>query len=392
MAFPIPTTKKMAEDNLANFENKLNQESPLNDKAFLRVLSILLAGQHTGIYKFAANRILQNLALTATNADLDLIGNNYGVPRKPAESFQCVATIPATDGTIIPVTVDFVADANGLRYANDSASTASGGTATLNLTAKTVGSAGNLIVTDTLKIGRTIPGAESTATITEITNNGVDRESDEDYRPRVLDALRTVPGGGNSADYRIWSEEVGGVKRAYPFAGKPITSSLESAPPDRTVYIEATTDIDPDGLAPQSLLDEVRDSITADPITGITRQPLGLTDDTLYVESIIRTTFFVSIFGLEVDANIEAQVKSDINTALDLYFKSVEPYVDGLDSSIDRNDIMTDASVSEVVNNVVRANGGSVESIAFDVTVGTSIPKYQLNANEKGKLGAIAYE
>jgi uncharacterized phage protein gp47/JayE len=391
MAFPQPTTKEQFEINLANFENKLNQESPLNDKAFLRVLAAVQAGQGTGIYKSAADLALGVLAITATGEALDIIGNNYGVPRKAAEAAQFIIDLPAVDSTVIPITVDFVGDSNGLRYSVDASAIASGGSATINVTAKTTGSDGNLNVSETMTIGRTIPGAESVATITTITNTGVNRESDEDYRPRVLDAIRTAPGGGNSADYRLWAQEVAGVARAYPFAGQPVGSGLESVPPDRVVYIEATTDIDPDGLAPQSLLDEVRAAITADPDTGITRQPLGLTDDTLYVESIVRTTFFVTISELSVDPNVEAQVKADIDTALTTYFRSVRPYVDGLDSPNDRSDTMTDASVSEIINGVVRGAGGSVSGIAFDVTPGTSIPKYQLNANETAKLGGITY-
>lgn len=391
MAFPIPTTKQQADLNLANFENKLNQSSPLNDKAFLRVLSVIQAAQGTGLYKFVADRILQTLALTATNGGLDAIGTNYGVIRKAAESAQLTATIPGTNGTIIPITVDFVGDANGIRYSLDSAATVASGSATLNLTAKTVGTAGNLNVSDTLMIGRTVPGVESTATVTVITNVGAERESDDAYRLRILDALRTTPGGGNSADYRIWSEEVAGVARAYPFAGQPVTSSMSSAPPDRTVYIEAETSIDPDGIPPTSLLDEVRAAITADPDTGISRQPLGLTDDTLYVEPIVRTTFFVTISDLVIDSNVESQAKTNIEDALDIYFRSVRPFVDGLDSVITRNDTLTDASVSEVIQNVVASYGGSASGIAFDVTPGTSIPRYQLNPNELGKLGAVAY-
>ena len=378
MAFKIPTTQEQADQNLANFENKLNQTSPLNDKAFLIVLSIIQAGQGTGIYKYAAERTLQNLAITATGDGLDIIGANYGITRKPAEAAQFEIDLPGTNGTVIPITVDFVGDANGIRYALDAAGLVASGSAVMNVTAKTVGVAGNLNVSDTMTIGQTVAGAESQATITAITNTGAERETDEAYRLRVLDAIRVTPGGGNSADYRIWSEEVAGVARAYPFAGKPITSALASVPPDRTV-------------APQSLLDEVRASITADPETGISRQPLGLTDDTLYVESIVRTTFFVTVTDLVVDASQTAQVQADIESALDIYFRDVRPFVDGLDSTIDRNDTITDPSVSEVVQDVVNAAGGSVSGVAFDVTPGTSIPKYQLNPNELGKLGAVTF-
>lgn len=391
MAFILPTTQEQFDTFLANLESNLNQDSPLNDKAFLRVLAVAEAGQYTGINKWAAQAVKACLAITAIGGQLDVIGNNYGVIRKAAEPAQFTIELPALTGTIIPITNDFAGDANGIRYSIDASATAVAGIATIQITAKTTGTAGNLNVSDTLTIGSPVSGAESQAEITVITNTGTERETDNNYRIRILDIIRATPGGGNSADYRIWAQEVAGVVRAYPFAGKPVTSALASAPPDRTVYVESTTAIDPDGIPPSSLLDEVRASITADPVTGISRQPLGLTDDTLYVEPIIRTTFYVTVSDLVVDSSIEAQTKSDIEDALDIYFRIVRPFVDGLDSPIDRNDAITDPKVSEIVQDVVGSVGGSVGGVAFDVAPGSSISRYQLNPNETAKLGAVAY-
>ena len=388
MSFQIPTTKQLSENNLSILESVLNQNAPANDKSFLKVLSKMEAAGHTGIYKYAAERVLQNLAITATGNDLDVIGRNYDVPRKPAESAQFTIELPAINGTVIPITVDFVGDANGVRYSVDGSVIAALGIATINITSKDLGVIGNLAISDTLTIGTPIAGAESQGAITVILNTGADQETDVNYRIRILDVIRSTTGGGNAADYRIWSQEVAGVKRAYPFAGKTLPPT---APPDRTVYIEATESIDPDGIAPGSLLNEVRTSITTDPETGLARQPLGLTDATLYIESIIRTTFFVTITDLQVDASIEAQVKSDISDALDDYFRSVSPFVDGVDPPLTRNDAITDISVSAIVNDIVRSAGGSAATIIFDTAPGSSLPRYQLNKNEKGKLGVVAY-
>lgn len=392
MAYIIPTTAELTAQNKANFESNLAQNVPANDKAFLNILSAMEAALAKGNYNYAAERAKQCLAITATGVDLDVIGRNYGVIRKAAESAQFTATLPATTGTVIPITVDFVGDANGVRYSLDVASTSIAGVATLQLTAQVIGSAGNLEAGDTLTIGQTVPGATSQATITAVTNTGANREIDDDYRIRILDILQAIPGGGNASDYRIWAQEVAGVARAYPFAGLPIGDpSYPGAPPNRTVYVEATTDIDPDGIAPSSLLDEVRDTITTDPETGLSRQPLGLTDDTLYVESIIRSSFYVTISDLVVDANQLANVQSQILTSLTQYFRSVRPFVDGVDSPLNRNDTLTDPSVSEVIQDVVSSAGGSVSSVAFDTTPGGSISRYQLAQNELAKLGGITY-
>ena len=303
------------------------------------------------------------------------------------------ADLPGTDPTVIPVTVDFVGDSNGIRYALDSPATTSGGIAPLLLTAKTPGAQGNLNNGETISIGTQVAGAETVAAITGTTTTGVDEESDDDYRIRILDVVRSPGGGGNAADYRNWAQETVGVVRAYPYAGKPAALLAESAPPDRTVYAESTTTIDPDGIPPQPLLDAVRVSITTDPETGLARQPLGLTDDTLFVEPITRTPFFVRITGLIVEPSIEATVKTEIEAQITAYFLGLDPFVDGVDAIVGRNDLITDLTVSNVVQDVLAANGGSAQSVAFDIISGGSIPEYQLGQGEKAKLspGGITY-
>ena len=132
MSLTIPTTKELKEQNLANLESNINQTSPLADKAFLRVLAAMEALQNTPLYKYAVERSLQNLALTASGDDLDKIGSEYGVNRKPAEAAQLEIDLPATDGTIIPATTSFIGDSNGERYYPDASATASGGSAIID--------------------------------------------------------------------------------------------------------------------------------------------------------------------------------------------------------------------------------------------------------------------
>lgn len=403
MALNIPTTQELKDQFLANFEAQLNQNSPLNDKAFLRVLSAEEGIAFTSLYKYGVYKAKQILAITAFGTGLKAIGAEYGVIKKPAEATVLTATLPGTNGTVIPQTIDFIGDSNGVRYFLDSAATIgvpTSGVAELTMTAETLGVVGNLQAGDTLSIGTQVAGAETVAIVAIITgetvailNTGADEETDEAYRTRILDEIRAVCGGGNAADYRKWAQEVAGVTRAYPYAGNPESLDIEDNPPERTVYIEADTTIDPDGIAPQSLLDEVRDTITTDPVTGLARQPMGLTDDTLYVESISRTGFYIEIRGLSVSSDIEADVKDDIETALTAYFVLIKPFVDGLDSLLDRNDKITDLTVSDVVQDVLSANGGTATAVAFGLSLGESISEYQLSPGELAKLasGGVNY-
>jgi uncharacterized phage protein gp47/JayE len=402
--FNLPTTLEQFEQFLANLEARLNQSSPLTDKAFNRVLALAEALGATSLGKFAAWKVKQVLAITASRDGLIVIGADFGITPKPAEATVLTATLPGVDTTIIPQTVDFLGDANGVRYFLNSAAEIGNptpGVAELTLTAEELGVIGNLQEGDTLSIGTQVAGAETQATVaiisgqtSAILNLGAEEEETEAFRQRVLDKIRGICGGGNTADYRDWAQEVAGVARAYPYSGKPVELLLTSSPPERLVYIEADATIDPDGIAPQSLLDEVRVSITTDPNTGKARQPLGLTDDTLFIESISRTEFFVQIFGLDVPSDLVAKAKEEIEQALTAYFLTIKPFVDGLDSLVDRNDKITDLTVSNVVQDILSANGGTANGIAFSDVQGDSLPEYTLQPGELAKLaevGGITY-
>lgn len=389
----IPTTQRIADQNLARLEGQLGQSAPIGDQAFLRVLAALEAVLGTSLFKFGIDRANQDLAVTATGEGLDALGNQYSVIRNVAVAANLEITLPGTNGTVIPATVDFVGDSNGVRYGVDASVVIAGGIATLNVTARDVGTIGNLANGETLTIGTQIAGAETIATVTDTLTTGAEGETDDVYRLRVLDVIRAPGGGGNAADYRNWSQEVAGVARAYPFAGNPVTILAVSSPPDRTVYIESTVAIDADGIPPSSLLDQVRDSITTDPVTGLVRQPLGLTDETLFVEPIIRTAFFVEIIGLVVDSQIEAAVKAEIETQLTNYFLSLGPFVDGIDPPAERNDLITDLTVSNVVQDVLSANGATATGVLFEIVPATPLADYLLAQNETAKLspGGVTY-
>jgi uncharacterized phage protein gp47/JayE len=146
MSYRIPTSQALADAHLSRLEGKLNQNSPLNDYAFLQVLSVTEAGQDIGLYKFAADRVKQNLTLTATKGDLDRLGNDNYTPRKQETSAILTVSLVATNGTIIPVNREFVGDSNGLRYKNETEATAGGGVVSLNLRCTETGTDGNLDV------------------------------------------------------------------------------------------------------------------------------------------------------------------------------------------------------------------------------------------------------
>ena len=386
MGYTVPTFAAKYAEFLATLESKLGQTSPLNDKSFLRVIAALQAAEAVSLYKFAAERALQNLALTATGDDLDLIRPD--VVRTAAVTSILTASLVATTGTVIPAGTEFTGDANGLTYITSAAVTAAGNVAVLSLECEESGDDGNLTSGDTLTLASApIAGAAQSATVTALSTTGVDREEDEDYRLRIVSAQRAQTGGANAADYRSWGEEVAGVRRVYPYSGRP---SGTSYPGDRTLYIETETSVDADGLASAGILSQVVAAVTTDPATSKARQPLGLEATTLFAVSITRTEVNVTVTGLSVSGALETACKADISTALETYFRAMRPYCDGVDLTQDRNDTMTAVSISAIVQDVLDSYGASCTAITFDAG-GSALTSKTLDDGECVKLGDVTY-
>ena len=385
------TLQQLIDNTRANFETELNQEIPQVDKAFLSVESVALATLTKQLFKYGQHKTLQALAITATNDGLDIIGVNYDAPRKGAVPTNIEVSIVSDPGKTIDTDNYFTSTSNGLRYNPDSAASESGGLIILNLTCTEAGSIGNLNDAEELAIGIQVAGVESIATVLMTNVVGSDVESDAAYRQRLLAVIRAVGGGANSSDYRTWAEEVEAVFRAFPYTGRPVDDP-QAPPPARTVYIQAQESVDPDGIAPPALLDQVKENIITDPITGKHRQPLGLTDSTLYVQSIVRDEIFVDISGLAFPAGQEQAVKDELDVAVGLYLsETLRPFVIGLDPEFERNDKITKISISNVVQDTLTANQASAQDIQFGFTFGVWILEHDLEPGQLVKLGAISY-
>ncbi|MCK5603584.1 baseplate J/gp47 family protein [Candidatus Pacearchaeota archaeon] len=393
MPYRIPTTQENFDRNLSNYEAELNQTSPLVDKAFLRVQAANEAMAQTELSRLAVDRAKENLAITASEEGLTILGDELNIPRKAGTAANLSIFLTATVSTSIPGNTDFVGDSNNERYFTDATVVAAtdptyGDGALLAVTAKDVGTAGNLNVDDTLTLGSIIAGASSSAFVTAINTFGTDQEDLEAWRRRILNEIRTVGGGGNGADYRTWAERGDGVFRAFPYSARPLGST--SLPGDRTVYIEVDASIDPDGEANgapgQAVLDSARDNINQNQTTEQNNPPLGTSDSSLYVESITRRSMFVEIRNLVIDASVEDAAKAQVDTSLDEYFRTITPFIEGTDILSSKNDIITDLTVSTIVQDALAAFGGSADGIGFGLEASVFISSYTLSAGELTRL------
>lgn len=501
MVYKIPTAKETYDQILSTVTAALNVTVPKSPKSFTKIWSAISSTVITSLYKYANDQLKNLLISTATRTGLIVIGNDYGIPIKAATYTTLEIEIAAYNGAVIDLGKEFIGDFNGLSYFPEITVTATGVTVTLNIVSQTTGTDNNMGIGDTLTLASPIPGVGQTATVTDVIEDAIDEEDIEVYRSRLFYAKRNRGGGGNAYDYKLWGEEVEGVKMVEPITGLPfvdegitfedgdcekvgtadwsgatiaitkqsatpfegsqylqgdpnpggghlyqsgcltigqgyvlkgyarfpvlpggvedrlyftggpgggdygydtltstgwtyfevefiaITTAIgfyrysdelfhldamtiePSVPIQRTIFVEAVSSISAEGLAPQYLLDEVKENILVDPITGYTRPPMGHGESSLYVDSITRDEIEVQITDLLVDSALEAACKNQLDTDLDTYFRSVKYYNAAIDSELDRNDVVTKSSIGNIVYSVVSSYGGSVSGIEFNTTV-----------------------
>src|SRR5690606_33436574 len=103
---------------------------------------------------------------------------------------------------------------DGVEFVTTEAATISGGTATLNVEARTAGEAGNTTAATQFTFVSPISGVNATATSNEL-SGGTDSETDESLRSRLLERMRKPPHGGSRSDYEQWALSQSGVTRVF---------------------------------------------------------------------------------------------------------------------------------------------------------------------------------
>ena len=398
MSVETPTTTEINAAIIAQFETDLGQTIPFLPKSFLRVLSKTLAGFIALIFRQGNFNLLQQFVSQASDQATTvngititpliewsvLIGIGYPVAATRAE-YTAEFTVTLESGQIDSGTALYFSD-SGVTYITIGA---------ILLDAPTVqgtiraagdqddnggrGDIGNLLIGDTVSFVSPVPNVENDAEIITELVKGIDQESTEAYRQRIIDRFQKVPQGGAPADYEMWAEEVLGIINAYPYKGDP--GVVE-------VYCEATPESsgDPDGIPSAPQLEAVEESIEYDDEGLASRRPVDAYVDVL---PITRTACDVTVHGLSLEEGNLATLKTNIELGLTQYFLNAAPFIAGL-TIPPRQDRITDTSVTSVVNDIVNASGGTFLGVSL-VIGGSPTEVYPLGKGEKTKVGSVSY-
>lgn len=400
MSLAVPTTQDIADNIVAQLEGSLSQTIPLLPKAFTRVLAKALGAVFVLLYKYAGFILLQafvrHATMAATTVNGKVIqpllewGRTIGVPDpEPALRTEVVILVdvlvqtgslragaklvnPPT-GVIYKVVADVALNAAIIYPSVIAISDPSGGDGS--------GTIGNVLPGANLEFASPVDNVKRTVLVTTVVTSGVDAESTEAYRGRVLQKFQKRPQGGAYADYQQWGEEVPGIVAVYPYAA--------ADPGIIDLYVEATEESSgsPDGVPTTDQLDAVIASCNLDEAGRATRRPVNAA---LRRFPIIRTGFDVVVSGLELnDGGRLGAVQDAIEQAADEYLRSREPYILGL-SVPPRRDRITRAAVSGIIDSIVSAELGAVTSVEVQVS-SNDVAAYALIQGEKAKLGSVSY-
>lgn len=141
----------------------------------------------------------------------------WGITRRAADFAQGSVTFTGTDGSVIPIGTT-LRRADEVEYTTDAEVTIASGTATADVTAVVPGEAGNSDSGVVLNLLSPISGVNGTATVAiDGITNGLEAETDDSLRVRLLARIQEPNRGGAATDYQQWATEVSGISRAFVF-------------------------------------------------------------------------------------------------------------------------------------------------------------------------------
>lgn len=218
MPFARPTLSEIVTRIESDYKSRIDNAQSLLRRSILKILARVYGAAVHLVYGYLSYIKDQPFATTADSEYLEKIGNEFGIARKPAVNATGSGAGTGTNGVSIPAGTQLVSNA-GQVYTIDEEVTVSGGIYAADFTALLAGDAGNDSPSISLIFVTPVAGVGTTLTVDGAgIDGGVDIESDDDLRGRILDRKRRPPHGGAEFDYVNWALEVAGVTRAWVFA------------------------------------------------------------------------------------------------------------------------------------------------------------------------------
>jgi hypothetical protein len=399
MSQQIPTTVELKNTIIAQFEAYFGQTIPVFVRAFLRVVSAVLAGLLVILYKYGGFIFLQQFVQYASFSTVVINGKSVvpliewgrlvgAADPEEATRAEMVVNVTVTNQTgSLAKSSQLVNINNGVTYLTLAAVplTASVVQATIRAYADQddgggKGTIGNLAVGDTVSFINPLPNVATDTTVASIVTTAADAETEAAYREKVSDRFRKQPQGGAPVDHELWGEEVEGIINTYVYKGDPGIVNLYS---EATVASSGSAD----GIPTTAQLAAVLASVELNDAGLASRRPVG---SFVTSNAITRTAFDVNVAGLTGGSESLTTVQTKVTESLTNYFLSRAPYIPGLTLG-KRRDRVARTAVGGVVQDVADAFGAVFTGVVVTVSGGSTVDVYSLGEGEKAKVGTVLY-
>lgn len=226
MAYTIPTFDELRTGLLRDLKNLL-PDAATDEDSDLYVRATMLASALEGLYQHQLWIARQLLPDTADDEYVVrhalLRGLSLKAATKAAGTLVCTGEVDAA----IPAGQAVTHAASGQVFVTTVAGQiGAGGTATVPCEAATAGAMADLAGASVLFVAAPA-GVQSQAVVT--ISGGSDTETIASLLARLLEYMRSPPGGGSAADYVRWALSVEGVTGAWCFPGRRGTGTVDVA-------------------------------------------------------------------------------------------------------------------------------------------------------------------
>lgn len=398
MAYENKTVEYVYNLLIESFQEKFNNKLRLLPKSFIVILSKVLSVIFVLPYKVCGWFYLQLFPDTASFDRVNVmgislqplvkLGVNIGVgePTSGQAWEGLVSATVVTEGQAITAGTQLKSDVTGLMYVVSETVTTEGQSVNVPVYCVQSGSGGNLAQGDEIKFVSPLGFIAQDAVVASTTKEGLDEETADHYRARVVNRYSTQPQGGALSDYRIWSYDAPGVLQTYPYNG-------EDSPGDVEIYVAGNTDVYPDRVPGRELCMAVGEACTYDPETGIAdRKPLTAILDPDYngtyrniqpVSIVTVDVYVTDVVGVDV-SDFGAAYKS----VCDDYLLGREPYIRGLSDENNKSNSIQKNTLIALANSVATSLKAQFGTVTMNIN-NVQVDNYNLDRGELSALGHL---
>ncbi len=231
MAFTVPTREELAAAFLADYAAAQPEKNVARGSDPYR-LGRVVSGVCWTILAKLLYYVKQSLPDTAEAAFLERWGTVYDFARLPAHTSSATLGLLVTGTAAASVDVDSeLVHEDGTTYKVTSvgATVGGGGEVYVDIESISTGLATNKQVGEVLTFTSVLPDVDAEATIAVALTGGLDIESYDDYRVRLLAHIGDPPEGGAIHDYEAWARSISGVSSAYVWAHRRGRGTMDVA-------------------------------------------------------------------------------------------------------------------------------------------------------------------